>query len=1711
MKTFPDVKQTRLYSLLLAITLLVTQHTWAQCPNDNSPVNTIPFSLTCGTGSETIATGVSGGQYVAMNVVAGSEYTFETCGLSDSGFDTEMTIYEDDGTFIDHNDDDCGTDSRITFTPNATGVIRILIDVSGCTSNTAETGIVASCTTAPCDITSVSFTNVGDCNDNGTPNDPNDDFFTANVVINFINPPATGSLQIVPGGDAIGTTSIPVSGLFGNNHTFTNVQFKADGTPTDIEVAFTDPANPCVLAATGPLVFPCSCTIAANFSGNVGSCNDNGTPNDPSDDFFLANVRVIFANRPFTGFLQIVPGGDQLGTYQVAVNATSGNQHIFNNVMFKADGTPSEAQVNFTDQPGCIATVTGTANVPACSANAPSCEIIGYSFANIGPCNDNGTPNDDTDDFFEVDVDVIYSNSAPFQTLFINGTDVISGGSTTAQIGTNLTQTFTDLRFRADGQITEFTGAIQDGIANIICSLPGTGPAVNACSNSGPPCEIIGFSFANIGSCNDNGTPSNDADDFFTVDIDVLFSNSVSGVNLTLSFPGPFPNQTFPNVPIGTNLTHTFTGVHLIANGQPASLNAEIGVLGFPSCSLPGTGPAVNSCSISIPPNDACANAIPLQCNTSVDGTIIGATVEIVPNCTNFGVGSPGVWYSFVGNGQIARLTGCGSNTDAGNQISIFTGGCGNLTCVSTTFTAIPCNGFSVHSHHFPTVAGTTYLVLVRGANSAFFGDFTLTLQCANPFPPDGAATVSCASNAVTPTPPTYSTGFCQPDLPIVPTLFSVTQNPNPVTCEGTITYEYNYLDCNFILQKWHFVYTIERQPFTVPANGASTVACPNLAGIPIPPTVTSNCGETLVPTGPVITDNPATITCEGTSTFTFTFTDCEGNTAQWSHVTTIERQPFTITTPNGATTVNCPANLPATVTPPVVTSNCGEVLTPTGPVITNTPATITCEGTRTFTFTYTDCEGNTAQWSHVFTVERQPFTVPANGASTVACPSQIVQPTPPTVLSNCGEVLTPTGPVIVNSPNPITCEGTRTFTFTFTDCEGNTAQWSHVTTVERQPFTVPANGSATVACPDQTDVQPTPPLVTSNCGEVLVPVITVSAKPGCQGDRAYVFHYTDCEGNTADWQFTYHVVYQDFTVPASEVLTVNCPIEATQPVPPVILDNCGRPVNMSGPVVSHTENAGGCEASRKYEWTFQDCAGHTHTWSKTFLFQYGGDFFTYPDQTDYVSCLLYAQPPVPPTIYDFCGNEIVVTGPFVEESIESGGCAGWRKFTFVYTDCNGTSHPWVFTTFANDDQPPVGDCVSGTVDVTSLSCIEEVPCPEDFDFSGKITEMLTAGHIYDLCSGNDVTVELDSWSDLWQCSDPDGDGVGTFGRTFYFRIADQCGNEMPSLCSVTYSGACQPLQTFTQGDWGNAGDEPAASTPTAVNGDLQIIAELLGQGPLLIGGSHRSITLTDAQCAVNLLPGVGYPTVLGNCQQVNCTGCNPAGTIGMKNMLAANAIALTLNLRYNQHFNGISLNGVRNQALDCIALDPAIVHCDENGMNCELRIFESNGTMHELPLTIGGLLDLTNLFLDGNLSLTDSWKTVYAAALNQALQNVNNYWHPGSLHTACDANAGTASLVDNGSNKALPNLSKQGISLRIVPNPANRWVTLSLSDLSDSESVEWSIYNAFGQRMMHREYANVGMMEEQLDISALQSGIYVVIVNVGGRWYEQKLMVDRE
>jgi hypothetical protein len=108
-------------------------------------------------------------------------------------------------------------------------------------------------------------------------------------------------------------------------------------------------------------------------------------------------------------------------------------------------------------------------------------------------------------------------------------------------------------------------------------------------------CAISGVTFANQGACNNNGTGSNSADDYFTANVTVTFMDAPSTGNLVLS--GDVLSGGGPlSVAVGSlasPTSHTFSGVRLRANGAATSVTATFS--DGTNCTLNVSGPS-SSC-----------------------------------------------------------------------------------------------------------------------------------------------------------------------------------------------------------------------------------------------------------------------------------------------------------------------------------------------------------------------------------------------------------------------------------------------------------------------------------------------------------------------------------------------------------------------------------------------------------------------------------------------------------------------------------------------------------------------------------------------------------------------------------------------------------------------------------------------------------------------------------------------------------------------------------------------------------------------------------------------------------------------------------------------------------------------------------------------------------------------------------------------------------
>ncbi len=266
----------------------------------------------------------------------------------------------------------------------------------------------------------------GDCNNNGSTTDPQDDYFTITISANNDANP-DGMYEVYYNGNLIGTSD------YGDNITlgsFPNTYFIADGS-TSYSLVIQDKDNPstCSYTYISAPVEPCSdCNIIPEAIPYA--CNDNGTPLDPTDDYVLIEVSADNAGAGASDMYAVYYDGVVLGmmTYNLDIE-------IGNNLPrpFVADGVSTFTLVyRDVDDPACM-TELEVGPFDPCSDD---CEVTVE--ATVSECFDNGTLTDASDDYFTValEADVVNGGSnASFEVVI--GADLATGlGGTVIATGT---------------------------------------------------------------------------------------------------------------------------------------------------------------------------------------------------------------------------------------------------------------------------------------------------------------------------------------------------------------------------------------------------------------------------------------------------------------------------------------------------------------------------------------------------------------------------------------------------------------------------------------------------------------------------------------------------------------------------------------------------------------------------------------------------------------------------------------------------------------------------------------------------------------------------------------------------------------------------------------------------------------------------------------------------------------------------------------------------------------------------------------------------------------------------------------------------------------------------------------------------------------------------------------------------------------------------
>ncbi|MEL6636985.1 MAG: gliding motility-associated C-terminal domain-containing protein [Bacteroidota bacterium] len=503
------------------------------------------------------------------------------------------------------------------------------------------------------------------CDDNGTPGFPDDD-----LLVIELNPTGTA----LGAGYIVSSPLFTASPGFGTYGTVAVQSFLLAGAQPGVlvPITITDVDDPsCSLTFDITNVSPCvSCAI--NASLDTPTCNDNGTPNDPSDDTYTILITV--------------DGTATAATWSADdPNATSGN---YNNLTlfgpYAIAAGPLSITIRDDNDPNCTTTVD---LVPPAPCSTPLC-VIDASVANI-QCNDNGTPVDPSDDVFFFEVLVVGQNTGSNWT----------GGGASGLYGV---------------PVVLGPYAIGAGVVNLVL-VDETDPSCQTTLSVSPPSTCsntcsISATFSNV-QCDDNGTPVDPSDDLFFFEVLVDGQNvgggwtggGASGLYGIPVILGPYP--------IGAGVVNL-----VLVDDTDPTCQTTLSVSPPSTCS--------NTCSIS-------ATFSNVQCNdngTPVDSSDDVFTFEVLVAGQNVGGGWTGGGASglygvpvvlgpySIGAGVVDLVITDDSDPTCQTTLSVSPPStCSNTCSISATFSNVQCddNGTPVD----PSDDVFTVEVLVVGQN----------------------------------------------------------------------------------------------------------------------------------------------------------------------------------------------------------------------------------------------------------------------------------------------------------------------------------------------------------------------------------------------------------------------------------------------------------------------------------------------------------------------------------------------------------------------------------------------------------------------------------------------------------------------------------------------------------------------------------------------------------------------------------------------------------------------------------------------------------------------------------------------------------------------------------------------------------------------------------------------------------------------------------
>lgn len=67
------------------------------------------------------------------------------------------------------------------------------------------------------------------------------------------------------------------------------------------------------------------------------------------------------------------------------------------------------------------------------------------------------------------------------------------------------------------------------------------------------------------------------------------------------------------------------------------------------------------------------------------------------------------------------------------------------------------------------------------------------------------------------------------------------------------------------------------------------------------------------------------------------------------------------------------------------------------------------------------------------------------------------------------------------------------------------------------------------------------------------------------------------------------------------------------------------------------------------------------------------------------------------------------------------------------------------------------------------------------------------------------------------------------------------------------------------------------------------------------------------------------------------------------------------------------------------------------------------------------------------------------------------------------------------------------------------------MSELDDAAEIVLELHNSLGQLLLPKDFGRASYLNERIDLSGFNSGMYFVVVRAGGERFEQKLVISKD